>query len=524
MNSIRGNKYIYKVALLCLTIFTFFTACNCIKTEESIVVAPTCTEEGYTYYVDSNGNTVLDEFGNVKKTDIVPAKGHTPGPGATTTTPQVCVECGAILRDVRDIAGETKAAKSAGLAVNAYINAKDENGVAYCNDVNHFITTKVDTQYQGKYQKTLPYRNANGDAQNLKLSINTQDFFSHEVLSLNDVRTVDGKSLTTDSAFQVQYSFQCDPFYLSETPDFTHMKAWRDDSSKAVLNTENLRFIKYFQPNDGFNGDGYNGVYLLIDIVSSEIEVSRKTATGYERLSTLNLGDLLSAEDASLNALNGKIVLRDPGKSLFYQKGTYRFVFKYGLVWFANTTRVKDADGNDCWPWEYINDQYDSFYVTIDENANVLFPDRTKSETAENDYFYQISVLDVRVNQEDPSIIVNCVEVKNAELIFSSSKDALSFQVKTELQEETDTIVYKGKKLEKFSVSLYLRNTDLGFDEYASLDLIETSASELASAKDFVVTITKDAAIRTKSCKLSVFYTFTGEEETQQDYYFSIDW
>ena len=56
---------------------------------ESVVVAPTCTEQGYTTYTCACGDTYTDNY--------VEADGHTLGEDATCTTAQTCTVCGEVL-------------------------------------------------------------------------------------------------------------------------------------------------------------------------------------------------------------------------------------------------------------------------------------------------------------------------------------------------------------------------------------------------------------------------------------------
>ena len=77
------------------------TRCNGVLAEaldhdyETHVVAPTCTERGYTVHDCTRCDSVYNDT-------FVTAKAHTPGEAATCTAPQLCTDCSAVLSSARE--------------------------------------------------------------------------------------------------------------------------------------------------------------------------------------------------------------------------------------------------------------------------------------------------------------------------------------------------------------------------------------------------------------------------------------
>ena len=193
------------------------------------------------------------------------------------------------------------------------------------------------------------------------------------------------------------------------------------------------------------------------------------------------------------------------------------------MAWVTNpTSAVYDADGNACYPYGLINDQYDYFYVTItDEKDGILVPDEYDGE---EELFYQLRA--------------ETVTEDGGELFLPSSGtihvgDEVKFYVDNILNFENGNYYFKGKRLNKFSFELYCYDYDSdtgldGTDPYIFYD--KKNLMQLLNGSGlFEIILSKDPQLRNSPCRIVVTSEFFDENSaqiitTQQTYLFTFDW
>lgn len=496
-----NKKYMsiaYSILALSL-IVSLFLISACTTTAEqckhdyqiSSRIEATCTEQGSITYKCSKCG---DEYVEQKE-----PKGHTPGPEATASSPQVCLDCGAVLHEALS-ESPIKAARS--LAINHYA------GVA-----TSYSTTNIDTQVHSKF--TLPtqrYYDADPTSKtatslDLDISIPIQEFYTHDVLSVYRLGTEDWKTFTTPNGFKVKFNFETieskavSDLYAASNGDFLE----NYDTPDA------LKIVRMYQ-----SSAAYSGIFEVVDFSNSYIEIEKD-------------GDSANAKKISLwngkqNSISTDIEVTDLNSRLFYDEGTYRILFKYSIAWVTNpTSAVYDKDGNACYPYGLINDQYDYFYVKItDEKDGVLVPE---SYGTKDELFYQLRVDSVTPDNEGK--------------LFLTSKGTIHFgneikiYVDSVLDFEENGYSFKGKRLKKFNFALYRYDydSDNGLEGtnpyllYEKKDLLLLLNNE----DTFSFVLKKDPQLRNRPCMIEVESEFFDENTSQvvkakQTYIFTFDW
>lgn len=453
-------------------------------------VEATCTQDGsITYKCDKCG----DEY-----TETIDATGHTPGPEATTTSPQVCLVCGAVLHEKLT---EAPVIVKDALAINYFAGASTS-----------FCKTPIDTQVHSKY--TLPtqrYYDADPTSQvakplDLDISIPIQEFYTHVIYSVYRLATEDGKTFTTPNGFKVRFDIE-----TIETKAVSELFAVSNgDFLDNFESPKALKIVRMYQSSAQFGG-----IYEVVDFANSYIEIQRDEDSANAKR--------ISLWDNERETFRTEVEITDSDNSLFYSEGTYRILFKYSMAWVSNpTSAVYDADGNACYPYGLINDQYDYFYVTItDEKDGILVPD---GYDGEEELFYQLRA--------------ETVTEDGGELFLPSSGtiyfgDEVKFYVDNILNFENGNYYFKGKRLNKFSFELYRYDydSDTGLDEadpyifYDKKDLMQL----LNGGDLFEIVLSKDPQLRNRPCRIVVTSEFFDESSaqiitTQQTYLFTFDW
>ena len=452
-------------------------------------VAATCTQEGsVTYKCDKCG----DEY-----TEAIEATGHTPGPEATTTSPQVCLVCGAVLHEKLT---EAPVIVADALAINYFAGTSTS-----------FCKTPIDTQVHSKY--TLPtqrYYDSSAiqlaNPLDLDISIPIQEFYTHDIYSVYRLATEDGKTFTTPNGFKVKFDIETietmgvDKLFAAANGDFL-------DNFEIP---EALKIVRVYQSSARFGG-----IYEVVDFANSYIEIQRDEDSAN--------ANRISLWDNERETFRTELEITDENGSLFYGEGTYRILFKYSMAWVTQpTSAVYDADGNVCYPYGLINDQYDYFYVTItDEKDGILVPD---GYDGEEELFYQLRA--------------ETVTDDGGELFLPSSGtiyfgDEVKFYVDNILNFENGNYYFKGKRLNKFSFELYRYDydSDTGLDGtdpyifYDKKDLMQL----LNGGGLFEIVLSKDPQLRNRPCRIVVTSEFFDESSsqiitTQQTYLFTFDW
>ena len=487
----RKIKLIWMICTIVASCCIIFVSCtkNDHRHEyvENSETRATCTQDGsVTYKCDKCGEEYIE---------TIEATGHTPGPEATTTSPQVCLVCGAVLHEKLPLAPVISAAP---LAVNYY------SGVS-----TSFCTTRIDTQVHSKY--TLPTQQYYGDPNqikpiNLDISIPIQEFYSHDVLSVYGLATQDGKTFTTPNGFKVQFDIDM----IESKPVSDLFAAANGDFYDNFEVPEALKIVQAYQSSDYFGG-----IFEVVDFANSYIEIEKD-------------GDSANAKKIALwdwerETVRTDIEVSDENGTLFYEEGTYRILFRYSMAWVTNPTSVVyDEDGNACYPYGLINDQYDYFYVTItDEEDGILVPDDYGTD---EELFYQLRV---------------DTNIENGGKLFLTPGETICFR--DEVDFYVEQILYKygvryyfgGKRLEAFFVELYYNDydSDTGLEGsnpyifYDKVDLIPLLSEEGI----FQISFEKDLKLRDRPCKIVVASKFFDERTEQfttmqQIYLFTFDW
>ena len=320
-----------------------------------------------------------------------------------------------------------------------------------------------------------------------------QDFYTHELQTAKKAKTVDGKRFTVDAGFKVAFSYNMtDKDILdSDIATKSDFLSWfRDPSLLRVVQRKKADNAYYY-------------INKIIDFADSYVEVAKQVDGRY-----VTIG-LVDADDWASVLTMEKIILSDQNGALFSDAGNYRIMFKFSVAWFleAASGTIYDGEGQPCYPYGFINDQYDYFYVTVtDETQNVLLPDDV-DETA--DIFYQLNL----TNTKDEVAFV-----KSGDRIHVG--DRLTLRLDSKIRHEGENASYHDRYLTNWSLSIgqYHAGSDSYVTSY-SYDLL-TCVGNTCSA---VIDLPKNYAV-TGDCKLSVSYTFwdpaTQTETVQTDAYY----
>ena len=488
----RMNKVISFISFLVVACL-LFSSCTLINfcpphnyQVESRVEA-TCTQDGYvTYKCDKCG----DEY-----TETIEATGHTPGPEATTTSPQVCLVCGAVLHE--KLFGEPVIVEDA-LAINYYAGTS-----------NTFSINPIDTQVHSDY--VLPTQQYYADPNkikpvNLDISIPIQEFYTHDIYSVYRLATEDGKTFTTPNGFKVKFDIE-----TIETREVDSLHAAKNgDFLDNFKNPDALKIVYVDQDVNDFEG-----IYEVVDFANSFIEIQKGGDSANARR--------ISLWDSDNKSIRTELEITDENGKLFYGEGTYRILFRYSMAWVANpTSAVYDGEGNVCYPYGLINDQYDYFYVTItDEEDGILVP---KDFGTEDELFYQLRT--------------DTAEAYGGNLFLSPEAtirfgDDVRFYVDNILDIVDGDYYFNGKRLDEFSLKLYSYDydSDTGFDDtnpyvfYDEINLMPLLNG--TGLSEFV--LNKDPQIRNRFCRIEVISEFFDEDTAQviamqQTYIFNLDW
>lgn len=452
----------------------------------------TCTVQGsITYKCTKCG----DEYTNA--TDIDSTR-HNPGPDATTENPQVCLDCGVTLAEKLPLTPVT-AVRS--LAINHYA------GVA-----SPFCTTRIDTQVHSKF--TLPtqrYYDSDPTTQvakplDLDVSIPIQEFYTHDILSVYRLGTEDGKTFTTPNGFKVKFNLE-----TIESMGVSDLYAASDgDFFDNYDNVDALKIVRIYQ-----SSAAYGGIFEVVDFSNSYIEIEKDGDSVNSKKITL--------WDETNKTIRTEVEMTDANSRLFYEEGTYRILFKYSIAWLTNpTSAVYDENGNACYPYGLINDQYDYFYVTItNEKDGILVPEDVGTN---DELFYQLRV--------------DAVTAGVGEL-FLPSKGTIRFgetaklYVDNILDFENGTYSFNGSRLNKFTLSFYRYDYDSdtgleGANPYLFYD--EKDLMRLLNGEEsFEVALKKDPQLRNRPCMMVVTSEFFDKNTSrtvtvQQTYIFTFDW
>lgn len=491
MRRARASIYLF-LTIVCTFMLTSCNLPKCSPHDYQIVesVAATCIEQGsITYRCTKCG----DEYTN--PTDIDPTR-HSPGPEATTESPQVCLDCGTLLHEPLSPA---PVVSTRSLAINHYAGV----ATSYC-------MTRIDTQVHSKY--TLPtqhYYDADPNEKQAKpldldVSLPIQEFYSHDIHSVYSLDTADGKTFTTAGGFKVDFNIngvinnkKVEDLNASKYGDFLE----NFDSPAA------LRIVRIYQ-----SSAAYGGLYEVVDFSNSFVEIE-KDGVVVSNISLWNEEQKAIKTNIEISEANGR---------LFDEEGTYRILFKYGVAWVSNpTSAVYDAQGNKCYPYGFLNDQYDYFYVTItDEKAGILVPDDFGTEA---ELFYQLRADSVSTGE--------LFLETNGTINFGSQP---KLYIDTVLDSQESSYSFKGNALKKFQLSLYRYDYDSdtgedGTDPYVLCGQAVDLLPKLTDEDTFELVLEKNPQLRGNSCRIVVeselFHERTSQTITlKQVYSFTFDW
>lgn len=487
-----GSKFIIVLTCISVLLFGGCSVGGCPPHDYQIEsrVEATCTQDGsVTYKCDKCG----DEY-----TETIAATGHTPGPEATATSPQVCLVCGAILNE--KLMPAPVIVENA-LAINYYAGS-----------VTSLCETRIDTQVHSKY--TLPtqmYYDGDPTSQvakplDLDISIPIQEFYTHDIYSVYRLATEDGKTFTTPNGFKAKFDIE-----TIETKAVSELfAASKGDFLDNFETPDALKIVRMYQSSSQFGG-----IYEVVDFANSYIEIQRDEDSANAKR--------ISLWDNERDTFRTEVEITGANNKLFYEEGTYRILFKYSMAWVTNpTSAVYDAEGNACYPYGLINDQYDYFYVTItNEKDGILVPD---GYDGEDELFYQLRA--------------ETVTEDGGELFLPSSGtiyfgDEVKFYVDNILNFENGNYYFKGKRLNKFTLELYRYDYDSdtgleGTDPYIFHDK-KNLMRLLNNDGLFEIILSKDPQLRNRPCRIVVTSEFFDESSaqiitTQQTYLFTFDW
>ncbi len=486
------KKYIALLMLL-LSIFTFNIFISCKKDCNHAYyinerVEATCTKEGYEEYKCSECKD--------KYKESIPAKGHTPGEAPTLEASQVCVDCKTVLAKAVDYMPY----RDSDLAINYYYKYNKSETV-----------TKVVSQNLDRYvAEPIKYVDDNGAPYNLNLSIPIQDFFTHNVSSISPLITSDNKLYTTKSGFKVAYSF----FFANKELKSIH--AWGQGLSDEFKNSDEelLKIVGEYQANPLY----YNKIYELVDFSNCYIEISKKTASGYETVKKID-----SKEDWKVILQTGKLEVSNDNDTFFYSPGTYCILFKYNMTWVTDPPSAvfKEEDTEreyPIYPYGRLNDQYEYFYVTITEDkSNILLPGNV--ELDENGFFCQLRAL--TLDQTVPFI------ADHSTLSFG---DSIDFKVGAKVDMTKDSFYYNKQLIKSFVFTIHTYNNETNvYDKYSEYDLMPYISREIVYGDEIDVVIEKTIDLRDKKCKIVLSYSYESDSTKQivteqQNYYYTLSW
>ena len=406
----------------------------------------------------------------------IPKKPHTPSGVATLFEACVCTVCNTVLQD--------KLNHELGINYN-YGFAAD------------YKSTAVNTQdrsmhYLGKYY--FYQENNTFDKKEFEESISLHEFYTHNLLSTADVTTSDGKHFYTDGGFKVSFEFQMldKQLYDNGGMDIINKSDFADQFDSDAI----LKIVK-----SGKSKDGFYQIYQVVDFANSSIEISRLVDGAYITVTTISS----HSEWEAIWGLKEIVFSAKDGK-LFSESGTYRIMFKFNVAWFiaqSSNGKICNENGKEFYPYGFLNDQYDYFYVTVNDSVNnTLLPEDIDES---KDMFYQINMDDITDGRS---------YIKSGESITVT--DDLDFIFDHKIAHWDEEFHYQEDVLTQWS--MYFFTYDKNNDEYvkkSNHDLLE--CLKLNTNK---VRIPK----QTGYCKIEVHYTLknstTGEELSYTDVYY----
>ena len=432
-------------------------------------IQPTCQKDGKVVYRCEREGCIAGYE------EALPMLPHTPGEAATIYAPQVCTACQVVLEPALEY----------DLAINHYYG--------FTNDC-HSVT--VSTQSQAEYdldEQTYFSSPAHTNPIVFQDGLPLQDFYTHELLTAKKATTADGKRFTVDAGFKVafRYNMTDKDILGSDIATKSDFLSWFRDPSL-------LRVVQRKKADNA-----YYSINKIIDFADSYIEVAKQVEGRY-----VTIG-LIDADDWASVLPMDEIILSDQNGALFSEAGNYRIMFKFSVAWFLESASgaIYDGEGQPCYPYGFINDQYDYFYVTVtDETQNVLLPDDVDETT---DLFYQLNL----ANTKDTVPFV-----RSGERIHAG--DRLTLVVDSKIRHKGEGAAYRNRYLTDWSLSIgqYHAESDSYVTSY-SYDLL-AFVGDTASA---VIDLPKNYAV-TGDCKLTVSYTFmdpvTQTETTKTDAYY----
>ena len=486
-----GYAKIFRSVLCILISLTFFSCSGKCDHQYSAqdIVSPTCLSDGYTEYTCSLCGDTYRETS--------PKLAHTPGAEPTFDEAQSCTVCGTVLKDK--------------LAYTPYSGTELPINYKY-GYAKPCLETLVDSQYHGKYEEYILYYNDSSmlNDKPLRLSIPTQEFYTHSICSVEPVRQTDGKSYITDAGFKLRFNFA-----RVDIPAGNPETAWEDGLKKAFYNTPDhmLAAVATYPATDKF----FNSIYEVVDFSDSSIQIVRTTENGDEIVKDISS---VSEWEGMLSS-NGEIT--DANGSLFYAPGRYKITFKYCLAWFATPAsklyNQKDPDG--IYPHGFFDYQYDTFYITVTDKAcGVLLPNSDDLPTEE--FFCQLSA-DV-IKQRLPFMVLPDEKMT---LYFG---DNVTLQIRAKVDAGNDRYYYDRRIVDHFTlaVSYYDTTTD-SYQNVETHDLLSLLKYSNTVGEALIVTLTKDPILRGKSCRFTVSYSYRDPEtgikvSEQQRFDYVIDW
>lgn len=486
----RKKSFSFTFFCLLVLIATFFIGCDASSDKDkkpcehqySITTkSPTCTEKGnavYTCYLCGYSYT-----------EDIPALGHLAGPAATVDGPCLCSRCGAVLQEK---------------VPYSYYDGKDTALNHYYNNSDGFYANFIDTQFHAKEKLNAVYYNSAGEEVFLHQELALQSYFNHDIYSVAPLQTNDGKTYNTTLGFKIRFQFA-----LSDTNIYDLNAVRQGDFLTRFDDDALIKTVSGIK-----TGNIFDSVNIAVDFSDSVIEVAKNNNGSYETVKTISSNEeweeVLSQGYAELTDENGRI---------FTEPGEYRVMFRYNVAWIANpqeklynTAEDAKEQVNGVYPYDFFNDQYDLFYVNIeDDRAGVLLPDR--QESANSDYFYQLRPKEY-----------------NGESFFIDTGAMLdltqddSFYIETMLNFANGSCYYKDRRLKSFTMTLYYRETSFtSFNEYTTIDLIPLFNGNPVALLSFG----KDVKLKGRECKMRVSYTFEGdgsESNTYDVYYVTMNW
>lgn len=486
------SKILRKIAyiLVCSVLLSGFFACasKCEHTYEiENVINATCTQDGYVGYR-------CLECGKRHQEELL-ATGHIKGEKATLWNAQVCTICDEILNPQLDYLSYT----GSELPLNLY----------YKYSAKHY-ETEIDTQNHKKYEVRGKYVDANGMPLNeLKAEIPTQEFYRHQILSPMPLNQYDGRRFETSSGFKLSFSFD-----ILEKK-VTDLYGWRNgEGYLAEKLSKNATIVHRYAI-----AEEYNQLYEIVDFSKSILEVSKKTDSGYNVLSSIS-----TVEEWANVLENGKIEISDANGSWFFAEGIYRVLFRYNVAWVADRIAAVYEEGKTerpIWPYGELEEQVDCFYVTVtSESSNVLIPYEVDDE--EKEFFCQIRAIS---NEQEPFLLTDTPQ-SDCRINFL---EAIAFRIHAKVDMTREDFFYNQKKLKSFSFEWHLfdPNQD-AYILYQTIDLMPLLTEKVTQGESIFIEMDKDPKLRGEKSKLVLRYSTENESKEEkffeQKYYGIIDW